>query len=129
MRAGLLTERIGIEAKSHGPNDEYGNPAILWDLRGTRWAHVRVLRGGETVQAARLEGRQVLVVTVRADALTRAIRPDWRLRDDRRGRVLEITAPIAPTEDGAFVEITCEDRGEGMELSTFDPDAVTVVGV
>ena len=126
--AGDLRERIEVEERLTGPTDEFGNPQTVWQLGGTFWAHYRVLRGGETVQAARLEGRQVLVVTVRATALTRRIRPDWRLRDARDGRVFEITAPIVLTDDRSMVEITCEDRGEGMELGAFDPGAVVVVG-
>ena len=128
MRAGDLRHRIGVEERRSGPPDEFANPSILWTLVGTFWAHLRPLRGGESVKAARLAGRQVWVITLRRNAVTRRIQPDWRLRHAHDGRVFEITAPIAETEDRAFVEITCEDRGEDMELLSFDPKDVAVVG-
>jgi SPP1 family predicted phage head-tail adaptor len=72
------------------------------------WAKFRYLRGGETVQAARLAGRQPVVVTVRASARSKAIQTSWRMRDLRSGEVYNVrTAPV-PTDDRQYLEITAE---------------------
>lgn len=80
-------------------------------------AHFRFLRGGEAVQAARLAGRQPIVVTVYRSSQTRQITEDWRMRDARNG-TYDVdgnwTGPqynirtIVPTEDQQFLEITVE---------------------
>lgn len=41
--------------------------------------------GGESVMAARLEGRGILKVRMRSCSLTRAITQDWQMRDVRSG--------------------------------------------
>jgi SPP1 family predicted phage head-tail adaptor len=65
------------------------------------------LRGGETVQAARLEGRQPVVVTIRQSALSGVVTTDWRMRDLRRAKTYNIRG-IVPTDDRMFLELTCE---------------------
>jgi hypothetical protein len=81
-------------------------------------AHILYLRGGENVQAARLQGRQPVVVTVYANPETRQITTDWRCRDLRRERVDADTGQlvaggyniraIVETSDRRFLEITAE---------------------
>ena len=127
MKAGDLRHRVIVEKVAYSEEtDANGNVQELRQTASVEAAHYRTLRGGETVQQARLEGRQVLVITVRANKVTRTIRPDWRLIDARDGRLFEITAPIVETEDRRWVEITCTDTGEGVELSTFDPETLVV---
>lgn len=70
-------------------------------------AHIRYLRGGETVQAARLEGKQPVVVTVRRSSKTMQVDTDTVMRDARTGTVYNIRA-VVPTEDRQFIEITAE---------------------
>ncbi|WP_275790549.1 phage head completion protein [Pararhizobium gei] len=81
------------------------------------YAAFRFLRGGETVMAARLSGRQPIVVTVYDNAQTRQIDETWRMRNARNGGFdgdgnwtgteFNIRA-IVPTDDQQFLEITVE---------------------
>ena len=103
--AGQLRERITFERRAEA-DDGYGNPiAGGWTAQLTVAARVLPLRGTEAVTAARLEGRQPVVITVRASGQARAIGADWRAVDARRGTIYAITAPPALTEDGAFLDI------------------------
>ena len=77
--------------------------AVTFETR----AHIRFLRGGETVQAARLQGRQPVVVTVRRSSKSMQIDADTVMRDMRTGTVYNIRA-VVPTEDRQFIEITAE---------------------
>lgn len=63
------------------------------------------LRGSEVVQAARLEGRQPVVATIRQNALTDQITPAWRMRDKRTGDIYEISGKV-PTDDRLYYEVT-----------------------
>ena len=66
----------------------------------TTWLH-----GSETVQAARLQGDQPVLLTIRACAAARLIDTSWRALDARiAGRVFNITA-VTLTPDRAWVEI------------------------
>ena len=63
------------------------------------------LRGTETVQAARLQGDQPALLTIRACAAAKLIDDSWRAADARvAGRVFDITAATL-TPDRGWVEI------------------------
>lgn len=47
-------------------------------------------RGGEVVEAARLEGRAIYKIRVRQCQAVRAVTTSWRARDVRRGTVYDI---------------------------------------
>lgn len=70
-------------------------------------ANIRYLRGGETVQAARLTGKQPVVVTVRRSSQTAALTTDDKMKDARTGTEYQIRA-IVPTACRQFFEITAE---------------------
>lgn len=74
-------------------------------------AHLRPLRGTETVMAARLEGRQPYVATVRAVPGVDAVTSSWRLVDARNAnRVLAIiSAPVDPDGKNQWREILVTD--------------------
>lgn len=78
-----------------------------YEYVATIWAHMQPLVGSESVQAARLGGKQPYVLTVRQSATTRAIDETWRLADDRNpNRNFAVTAPpIDPDGDRAWLEI------------------------
>lgn len=101
-----LRERIAFDAPV-ATDDGQGGKETGWEERHTCRAHFRYLRGGETVQAARLEGRQPVVVTIRSNAAASAITPTWRMRDIADGRVFAISAPPVPSDDHLYLEITC----------------------
>lgn len=93
-----------IVKDSHGGTENGWTP----DAQAVKeWAAFRYLRGGETVQAARLSGKQPVVVTVYSNTATRGLSTAWRMRDVRTGDVYNIRA-IVPTSDRQFLEITAE---------------------
>lgn len=83
-----LQYRVAFDAPEVVP-DGYGGTEIGWDTDAAveARAHFRFLRGGETVQGARLEGRQPVVVTIPNSAAARAITSAWRMRDMRAGTI------------------------------------------
>lgn len=84
MSAGELRERVAFDKRSI-VNDEYGNQQAGFVEQFQRAARIMPLKGGESFQAARLTGQQPVIITVRFDALTRTIQPDWQARDVRTG--------------------------------------------
>jgi head-tail adaptor len=106
MQAGSLEELVAFDSPSETA-DDYGGVATAFLEAYRCRAHFRYLRGGETVQAARLEGRQPVVVTIRTSGLARTITTDWRMRDVRSGDTYNIRS-IVPCDDRAWIEITAE---------------------
>ena len=105
MRAGNLKHRISFDEPTYD-GDEL---RVGWNEGAFEcWASIRYLRGGETVQAARLAGRQPAVVTVRLPSEAANVTADWKLRDVHLDREYAVTAPPVPTDDGKWLEITCE---------------------
>lgn len=60
------------------------------------------LRGGETVQASRLEGVQPAVLRVRISANTSMVTTDWRCRDVRRNVIYAISGITHSIDRGYF---------------------------
>lgn len=111
MRADRLHEHIAFD-KPVEQSDGQGGTVNGWQEQFQCRAHYRFLRGGESVQAARLEGRQPLVITVRSSSETRQVETQWRIRDVRTGTVFQVKA-INPTEDRRFLEILAESGVAG----------------
>lgn len=101
-----LIEAVGFDALVGVP-DGSGGETLNWAEQFTTRAHFRYLRGSEAVIAARLQGKQPVVVTVRANSNTRAITPEWQMRDTRRGTAYNIRTAV-PSDDRLFIELTCE---------------------
>lgn len=106
MAAGKLDHRFAFGERVVS-SDGYGNEVTDFADRFTVWAGVTYLRGSEAVIAARLEGRQPVVIRVRQSTQTRQISTDWRASDARSGEVYNIRS-IVPTDDQAFFDITAE---------------------
>lgn len=106
MRSEELQELVAFDEPVETA-DDYGGVATSYAERYRCRARFMYLRGGETVQARRLEGRQPVVVTIRQSALARTITTDWRMRDVRRGETYNVRS-IVPTDDRAYFEITAE---------------------
>ncbi len=91
------------EAVDDGAGNEVSGP---WVTRFTVAASFKPMRGGEQVMAARLEGLQPYVVTVRESSATREATTDWRLVDARNAaRIFAITAISDPDQMGAWLDI------------------------
>lgn len=101
-----MIEAVAFDAPSP-QSDGQGGQEEGWTQAVSCRAHFRYLRGGETVQAARLEGRQPVVVTIRQSDAARSITPEWRMRDTRRHDVYNIRS-IVPSENRLYLELTCE---------------------
>lgn len=107
--AGDLHERVAFDAPFE-QTDVYGDVQQGFQdaiLAYHCSAHFLFLKGGETVQASRLAGRQPVVVTIRNSAKAREITPAWRMRDLRLPDVYNIRS-IVPSPDSAWLELTCE---------------------
>jgi head-tail adaptor len=89
-------------------SDGHGGAVSGWGNPVTADAAFMFLRGGETVQAARLAGRQPLVVTVHDNSQTRALGTSWRMRDARTGLIYNIRSGPVPTGNHQFLEFTVE---------------------
>ncbi len=102
---GRLRERIAFDRRVE-VDDGAGNTVGDWAEQFAAAARVMPLRGSEAVQAARLAGRQPVVITIPMSRQARAIGPDWRARDVRSGAVYAITAPPADMgERGQYLDI------------------------
>jgi SPP1 family predicted phage head-tail adaptor len=106
MKSGNLYDRVTFDAPTVTA-DGYGGNVSGWTEQFTTQAHIMFLRGGETVQAARLQGRQPVVVTIRNSTDARNVQPSWRMRDARSGVVYNVRS-IVQTENRQFLELTAE---------------------
>ncbi len=104
--AGELRERVAFDARIE-TDDGYGNKRGGFVERFRCSASFTPLRGGETVIASRLEGRQPVVVRIRASSATRLITADWRMRDRRTGVAYAVRSVIE-TSDRKWVDLTVE---------------------
>lgn len=105
LSAGDLRDRFIFDIVTEVPDGKGGFDHLSAEI--SRRGHIRYLRGGETVQAARLQGKQPVVVTIRRSIETLQINTDTVMRDARTGTVYNIRA-VVPTENRQFFEITAE---------------------
>jgi head-tail adaptor len=98
MNPGNLTERVSFDAPS-GTTDAFGGTSEAWtagDPVPAQWVYSK---GDESVQAARQAGRKAFKIKVRSSAATRAVTPDYRMRDVRDGTVWNITEVDARSDE------------------------------
>lgn len=111
-RVGGLRTRLTISRATQS-SDGMGGFSTTWADLGQVMADVRSLKGGEEVQAARLNAVENLQIKVRADALTRSLTAQDRLSDgsqilnvkwvgdlEGRGRWIDIIAQAGGLTDG-----------------------------
>jgi len=106
VRAGDLYYMVAFEKKG-SQSDGYGGAENAWSEQFRCRASFVHLRGGESVQASRLEGRHPQVISVRASTQTRLATTDWRIKDVRTGDIFAIR-DIEPVTDRAFIGFLCE---------------------
>ncbi len=106
MKSGQLFDRVAFDAPTVAV-DGYGGNVAGWSEQFISYANIMFLRGGETVQAARLQGRQPVVVTIPMSNEGQAVLPSWRMRDTRSGIVYNIRS-IVRSDDRQFLELTAE---------------------
>lgn len=107
MQAGQLRDRVTFALRSSG-TDEFGNGEGDFADQFTVWARVQYLRGGEDVMAARLQGNQPVVITVRASTDTRRITTDWRATDERDATRVFNVRSASPGERRDSIDLLCQ---------------------
>lgn len=109
MKTADLFEKVAFDAPLDVP-DGHGGVEVGWDTDNcvNSRADFRYLRGGETVQAARLQGKQPVVVTVPNCEDARAITPGWRMRDLRAATIYNVRSGPVPSDDRRYLEFTVE---------------------
>ena len=101
-----MRTRVTLSERVAGTSDGYGNTTPdTWVARGTVWAEVIHLKGGETVMAARLTGTHTQVFRIRQSALSRAVTTEWRA--DADGVAFNIR-DVTRDPLGRFDELLCE---------------------
>lgn len=101
-----LIESVAFDAPTQTADGSGGTDAGWAEAHACR-AKFRYLRGGEAVMAARLQGKQPVLVTIWNCADARAITPAYRMRDVRTGAVYNVRS-IVPTDDRAELDLLCE---------------------
>jgi len=108
---GELKSRITF-AQPDAVSDEYGNSTSGWQDKFTVAAQITPRLGGETVEAARLEGRQPVVVRVRYSSDTKQIRGDWRATDVGSGIAYNVRSVVDPNmggpQHGQWIDVLAE---------------------
>lgn len=106
MRAGQLRERFSFEERS-SVSDGYGNTREAWTAQFVVAGRRVVLRGGETVMAARLQGTDPAIITIRASVAAHTIRPHWRAVDVRTNEIWAIRS-VNPAERKDHIDLLVE---------------------
>ena len=105
-KAGTLKERVAFEKKL-SVSDGGGGTQDTWTHQFYSAAEYVHLRGGEAVMAARLEGKHMQVIKVRASINSKLVDTDWRIKDTRTDEYFNIR-DREPDIDRAYIHFTCE---------------------
>lgn len=105
--AGELRDRIAFEQRVD-EDDNAGNTQGAFEHRFDVAAAIVGKFGGETVLAARLEGREPATVTVRYSNSTKNVTPEWRIRDVRTGTVYNIRSIDDRLRKRQWLDMLCE---------------------
>lgn len=108
--SGAGKRRFRLQFSKRMPkSDGYGNTeAGEWTPQFEQWTAIRFLRGTETVQAARLEGRSPAILTIRNSVNARQITHEWRAEDLQSGEIYQIKENPRLTDDRADLEMLAE---------------------
>lgn len=107
MKAGELTKRAALLEPDKAP-DADGKVVQGHVERGTVWANVLPLRGGESIMQARMQSRNPAIVTIRVSGLSRRVTSEWRVRID--GRTYDVKEQPRQSKDRAMLEFMVEER-------------------
>lgn len=114
MQAGNLRERVGFYRRAMA-SDGYGNSegAFPAEPEFSVAANIKPRLGGEQVLQSRLQGVNLVNITVRWSSETAQVEPDWIVKNERTGEVYNIRSIINPDERRRFIEMLCE-RGASV---------------
>lgn len=105
--AGALRDLVAFEKRTE-QDDLHGNTRGEFENQFSAAACIQARFGGESVTAARLEGRQPATITVRFSSNTRQVTTEWRLRDERTGTVYNIRSIDDRDKRHQWIDILCE---------------------
>jgi head-tail adaptor len=109
--AGSLRYRLKFSERDT-VGDEFGNPSTGWVERFTVAANITAKVGGEAVDAARLAGRQPVIISVRRSPDTRLVTTDWKATEVENGIEFNIRTAIDPfvgdSQHGIWIEMIAE---------------------
>lgn len=108
--AGQLHELVAFDQRAM-VDDGYGN-TVAGDFveQFRQHAGYTMLRGDESVEAARLTGHQPLILRTRNSVQAGAVTPAWQARDVRKGTLFNIRT-ITPDTSREFLEMLVESGG------------------
>jgi SPP1 family predicted phage head-tail adaptor len=109
MKTGQLTKRATL-LEPFQERDSDGQLVQGETGRGTVWANMRPLRGGESVMQSRMLSRSPAIVTVRKSPMTTPITSEWSVIVD--GRDYKVREDPRETDDRAFLEFLVEAGGK-----------------
>lgn len=109
MATAPLADRVRLERRAETTNDGAGNTLTPWRevAGGNLRAQIRELRGDETLQAAKLQGRAPCLIILRSSSVTRTITAEDRLVDLAGDRALNIRHVEPPGRSG-YITLYCE---------------------
>lgn len=97
---------IAFESLGSG-SDNAGGSYSNWVEQFQCRAGYRHLKGGESVIAARLEGKHVQIVNVGYFQNSRSVTTDWRIKDLRTNETYNVR-DISISEDRSEIDFLCE---------------------
>jgi SPP1 family predicted phage head-tail adaptor len=108
--AGPLRHRVTF-AERDAVEDEFGNVSSGWTDRFTLSASITPRLGGEAVEAARLAGRQPVIIRVRYSPQTRTVTTDWKATAED-GKTYNIRTAADPNDGesrhGLWIDMMAE---------------------
>jgi head-tail adaptor len=108
--AGALRQLVKFSRRDN-VEDEFGNVSSGWIDQFTVHASITPRLGGETIEAARLAGRQPVIIRVRKSPDTVQITTDWKATDPA-GVVYNVRTAVDPylgdSQHGFWVDMLAE---------------------
>jgi SPP1 family predicted phage head-tail adaptor len=103
IKMGELRHKIDIE-RAQLISDGIGGSTKTWASIGTPWAKIKPMRGGERLQAMRIEATISHVITIRYKS---GYLPSDRV--NYNGRIMQIRAVINIDERNKWIELYCDE--------------------
>lgn len=107
-QGGDLYYRVSFWKKGTSSDGHGGTTSAYTKQFECRAAYTH-MRAGEQIQAARLEGKHIQVISVRRSAQAELATTDWQIRDERDSppTIFNIR-DIEPQTDRQFISFLCE---------------------
>lgn len=106
VKASDLRDRVLFQ-QPNGTAGRFGIAEDSWTAGPEMRAHFQYLKFGEVVMQARMAGRETIVVSVRANAVTRTIDGSWRMRDQRTLKFYNVKG-AKELDDRLWIEVLVE---------------------